>query len=462
VYTGLYRYSYDRWSSPDGRRCKIAMPAQEDPPNRRSVSPIPAYRRIEEDIRTKVRDAHLPAGTMLAGRHNLAREYGVSLSTVQQAIANLIADGTLETYDRRGTFVAARGQDDEPEAPGAGELISEGLERVPVDAPQLPPSLERSEGKAGAILGILSTAWIDSQATRDTGSLWAQLAIRSMERVVAAAGGATRYFNRFPDHLGPFEHSSDDVRGIPIREAAAALCAEGADALAIIALTEHGDSSDEILAAVDIERVPTVYLSWHEIRPPLAQVYYDNRFAGYQAAQHLLRNGYRRLLFIAPCAETWLQERIASARDAVRHAQLPPETLLVHPAEPVREAYDRQRTPETAYAIARQVFATLDIFAGREAEQCCGIIAPNDISAYAILAAADEAGKRVGRDFGLIGFDDDPRSCSIGLTTVRPPIEAMGEEAGRLLLHTIKREHSGLRVCLRSHVIPRASTVLRP
>src|SRR5580704_3659872 len=67
---------------------------------------VPAYRKIEDDIRLKVKDGRLPVGAMLASRHNLAKEYGVALSTAQQAIANLIADGILESFDRRGTFVA--------------------------------------------------------------------------------------------------------------------------------------------------------------------------------------------------------------------------------------------------------------------------------------------------------------------------------------------------------------------
>src|SRR5579871_1725186 len=291
------------------------MASKADPHNRRPVSPIPVYRQIEEDIRSKVRDHRLPVGAMLAGRHSLAKEYGVSLSTVQQAIANLIADGTLETYDRRGTFVAATPGPAEPEATAQAEYEEEDSALLRERGePAHTSSQLRSVEPICVNLGILSTAWIDSHATRDVGSLWAQLAIRSMERAFSTPGRTTRYFDRFPDHMGPYQRSSDDSRAIPIGTAVANLLAGGADALAILALTEPRDLSDEILAAVDTERVPTVFLSWSEIRPPLAQVTYDSSFAGYQAAQHLLRNGYRRLLFIAPFTENWLLERLASAQ----------------------------------------------------------------------------------------------------------------------------------------------------
>src|SRR5579862_9790940 len=222
------------------------------------------------------------------------------------------------------------------------------------------------------------------------------------------------------------------------------------------------DMSDEIVAAVDIERMPVVYLSWHEIRSPLAQVFYDNRFAGYQAAQHLLRKGYRRLLCLAHFTETWLIERIEGAREAVRHANLPVETLQVYPAEPAQIAYDRHHTADAMVAVAQRAFAECGIFSSVEPDQIWGIIAPNDNTAYSVLKAATEQGKSAGKDYGLIGFDDDSRACVVGLTTVRPPIEALGNAAGRLLLRAMQGDNVELRVCLRSHVISRASTSLRP
>ncbi len=427
------------------------------PKNRRPVSPQPAYQAIEMDIRRKIRDGSLPAGTMLAGRHNLARQYGVSLSTIQQSIANLIADGTLESIDRRGTFVAQPRPAPEIETAAQDGLAvvnaeGHGSAHTGRSAPVVPP-LERTS----ATLGIIGTAPICVETAWDTGSLWTRLAVRSLESVFSAAGGTTHYFDRYPAQAartGEF----NDADAVPIAEAIAALRAQGAEALAFVGLTDPLDLSEEILSAVDVEQVPTVCLSWHEVRPPLAQVFYDSRFAGYQAAQHLLRRGYRRLLFLAPCTAPWLEERIRAAQEAVRHAGLPPEALLVYPAQRPSRGYDRKHSGEWVYAAACQALIDHRVFSGAEAGCSWGLIAPNDRSAYGVLQAASEAGKIAGQDFGLIGFDDDTRAYSVGLTTVRPPIEAMGEEAGRLLLRALQGENSGLQVRLRSQVIPRAST----
>ncbi len=426
--------------------------------HKRPVSPIPAYQRIEEDIREKVRDGRLPPGAMLASRHNLAKEYSVSLSTVQQSIANLIADGTLESYDRRGTFVAHTRPLQENGATAIQAPSDANHDRA-VIGPLRSVSETIPTGRTSATLGIVATSRVEAESACDVGSLWTRMAIRSLEYVFSAAGGTSHYFDLYPDHLGPYATGYENV--IPLSEAIAALRAEGAKALVILGMSDPRDMSDEILAAVDVEHVPTVYISWHPMRPPLAQVFYDSRFAGYQAAQHLLRKGYRRVLFFAPCQESWLAERIEAAQEAARHARLPSEALRVYPAEIPLRVYDRNHSYEWTYALAQQVFREDQSFFDSNAETPWGIIAPNDLTAYAVLQAATEQGKTAGKDYGLVGFDDDERSYSVGLTTVRPPVEAMGAEAGRLLLQALRGEKSGLQVRLRSQVIPRTSTSLR-
>jgi len=391
----------------------------------------PAYQRIEEDIRSKVRDGRLPAGTMLAGRHSLAREYGVALSTAQQAVARLITDGILETSDRRGTFVAHRQEQDTSDA---------------------------AARQATMTLGIVATARIDSAAVPDVGSLWMRLAIRSLEHVFSAAGGTTHFFERFPEGRGPYPRGLDDANAVSVADAIQSLRREGADAIAVIGLCDAKDMADEVMSVLDVEHVPAVYVSWHGIPPPLAQVFYDNCYAGYQAAQHLLRKGYGQLAFLAPFTDAWLAERVEGARDAVRHAGLPPETLCLYLDGRQTELYDPHAPTRLIPAMAQALFDGMRAQAGGPV----GIIAPNDVTAYAVLDAAANCGFAAGSQFGLVGFDDDARSCAAGLTTVRPPVEAMGEEAARLLLRALHGDKKGLRLCLRSQLIPRASTVLRP
>jgi DNA-binding LacI/PurR family transcriptional regulator len=401
---------------------------------------------------------------MLSSRHNLAKEYGVALSTAQQAIANLIADGILESFDRRGTFVA---RPKRVETNGVSQIIPASIGTSSPPAMTIPDTFRyaptiHSSMRNTAKLGIIATSRIESNMPRDVGTLWARLAIRSMEQVFASEGGTTQFIDRYPEHLGPYLRGFDDTNAIPLSAAIQALIADGADALAIVGLCDARDLSDEVMSAADIDRIPTVYVSWHEIPPPLAQVFYDNRFAGYQAAQHLMHAGYRKLAFMVPFSGSWVAERLEGARDAIRHAGLPIDALQVFPVEPSPGVYVHDDTSELAYAAAVEAFDQGWLFPGNEVEDPWGIIAPNDHSAFSILQVASERGKMAGVQFGLVGFDDDPLSCSVGLTTVRPPVEAMGEAAAKLLLRAISGEKTGSQVRLRSNLIPRSSTSRRP
>jgi DNA-binding LacI/PurR family transcriptional regulator/ribosomal protein S25 len=425
---------------------------------------VPAYQRIEEDIRSKVKDGRLAPGAMLANRHNLAREYGVALSTAQQAIAKLAADGVLVTYDRRGTFVSHPSAGDANGAAGGtgayapppAAIIPE--KRAGRTSEAFSDSASLSGKPVSMTLGIVTASRIDTMSYSDIEIFWSCLAIRSLEQVFSEAGGATRYYHWRGENQETCPQGLPEDYAASIHNGIAAVRADGADAIAVVGFCDATNVSDEIVRAVDIENVPLVYISWHEVQPPLAQVFYDNSFAGYQAAQHLLRQGYQKLVFMVPFADAWITDRIAGARAAIRHAGLPEDTLRLYSPETPLETYDRPSAPSRMYEIATEFF--VKEWGPLRSAQPCGIIAPNDDTGFQIMDAAEEQGWAPGRDFGLVGFDDDPRSCARGLTTVRPPIEAMGEEAGRLLLRALQGDKNGQSVRLRSHLIPRASTSL--
>jgi len=77
------------------------------------------------------------------------------------------------------------------------------------------------------------------------------------------------------------------------------------------------------------------------------------------------------------------------------------------------------------------------------------------------MHAAQAAGLMAGVDYGLIGFDDNPDATKEGISTMRPPLEAMGEEAARIAVQALRGQTTTAQVRLRSHLIVRASTVAR-
>jgi LacI family transcriptional regulator len=74
------------------------------------------------------------------------------------------------------------------------------------------------------------------------------------------------------------------------------------------------------------------------------------------------------------------------------------------------------------------------------------VFAASDTTAIGAMRCLNEVGLRVPDDIGLIGFDDIPASSTLTppLSTVRQPIQGMGEAAANLLIEAIEsgsKEH---------------------
>ena len=187
--------------------------------------------------------------------------------------------------------------------------------------------------------------------------------------------------------------------------------------------------------------------------------FYDQAYAGFRAARHLLDRGrIERLVFIAPFTENWVLGRYEGACQAIRLAGLPKDSLQFWTGEPDSEPrLTRDPGAESVAHLAQAAGEFLVQTVGVPA----GIIGANDnIARHVAMAIAAKTGKQPGKDYALIGFDDEPAGRDFGLTSLRPPLEEMGFEATKLLLQTLTGDNSRQQVCLRSHLIPRRSTRL--
>ena len=92
------------------------------------------------------------------------------------------------------------------------------------------------------------------------------------------------------------------------------------------------------------------------------------------------------------------------------------------------------------------------------------VFAASDLMAAGALAVLAAAGRRVPEDVAVVGFDDSAVASSTRptLTSVRQPIEEMGEEMARLLVAAIERsDPAPRRVILATKLIRRASSAGR-
>jgi len=88
------------------------------------------------------------------------------------------------------------------------------------------------------------------------------------------------------------------------------------------------------------------------------------------------------------------------------------------------------------------------------------IFASNDLAAFGAMDAARECGLRIPNDISIVGFDDVPQTSFVypKLTTVRQPLEQMGQLAVKILLQQIDgQSYPPQHVALATHLIIRDS-----
>ena len=84
------------------------MDAPRTPPSARLRTPArPLYQRVKDLVRERIAAGELAEGDPVPSEEDLARELGFSRLTVHRALRELMLEGVLVRFRRRGTFVAA-------------------------------------------------------------------------------------------------------------------------------------------------------------------------------------------------------------------------------------------------------------------------------------------------------------------------------------------------------------------
>src|SRR5919202_6127492 len=82
---------------------RLAVQLELDRASRR-----PLYLQVVDQIKERIRSGSLPAGTRLPPVRQVAHDLGLTRLTVHNAYAELQADGWIESFVGRGSFVAVR------------------------------------------------------------------------------------------------------------------------------------------------------------------------------------------------------------------------------------------------------------------------------------------------------------------------------------------------------------------
>jgi LacI family transcriptional regulator len=197
--------------------------------------------------------------------------------------------------------------------------------------------------------------------------------------------------------------------------------------------------------AVDAENgLPVVAVDPHSGATSVPTVSADDERGARLAVDHLLDLGHRRIGFISgwPGLES-TRLRHEGYRASLAAAGVTADPVLVREGDATRER---------AHALARQLLELDDpptaVFAG------------NDMAALGVLDAARDLGVAVPGRLSVVGFDNVPEAvmATPALTTVEQPMQAMGEQAVRMLLELLAGGTPQPRAVLDTRLVVRHST----
>jgi LacI family transcriptional regulator len=199
------------------------------------------------------------------------------------------------------------------------------------------------------------------------------------------------------------------------------------------------------LEALREQNFPYVLIDQADASENSSGVESTNWQGAYEATRYLCQLGHTRIAFIkgAPAVRS-AADRLHGYKSALTDYDLPFQEELVIKG-------DFQQS--TAYNSTKMLLQS-------DNPPPTAIFASNDLSAIGAMDAAREQGFRIPDDISVIGFDDIPQASFVypKLTTVRQPLEQMGQIAVKMLLDQIEdRNHPPQRVALATQLVIRDS-----
>ena len=353
----------------------------------------PPYREIADRIRAKIGTGEYADGRIPSERA-LIRQCGVSRATAAKALAALESEGVIVRRRGAGAFVK----------------------------PRRPPSGQ----------SFVSTLIADMDVREFFSAICGAIANRARSYNLNLIWGARQEFNELARN-----GSLDDYVARCRRENIRGVFFVPQDALGERGIEKRNQEIAETLRANGI----TVVLIDRDIVPfPRRSTFdfvgIDNVQAGYEQAQHLLRQGCRRVVYVSHGKQVWtVDARFSGMRNALEERGLPTTDRLLFRGDPEDPAFVRE--------VMRQ--------------RPDGIAFIHDDMTIAFMGTYSRLYQR---RIKYIGLDDISFSRHLGISSLRQPARFIGEEAARLM--ALRLDHDTLpprQVLFSAELMPRASTL---
>lgn len=335
------------------------------------------YEEIARKIQADLIRSNLGAGDKLGTELELAAHYGVSRATIRHALVSLANAGLIDRFHGRGTFVADK----------KARMTGGGGSSVQIIVPYLTNSFtgrivmgaQEVLFNHGYSVSVLST----NNCVNTEGEYIKKIIDQGCPGVIIHATASDFYNPRI------FEIQS---KGIPL------------------VMTRH-----------------YAYMDCHYVEA-------NNYQGGYDATTYLIEMGHRNIGLVTkhPGFLASLQDRIEGYRDAMSdHGLVVKRSMMLTDLEDHRSVYHEDRSKEHEAEVIAELVGFL-----RKSAEMTAVICLNDLAAADLLRAARLAGRTVGRDLSIMGFDNIGISANLepAISTVNCPTYEIGKAAAQTLI----------------------------
>lgn len=361
---------------------------------------------IAASLRESIRSGRYQPGDTLPPEIQLADQFNVSRGTMRKAMKVLVDENSLVRIAGKGTFVNA------------------------------PAALGQVNAQRTNLLGIVLPHIHDPLSTN---------LINGAEQT-ARQNGYNLIFCNLDENLETE------------KEQFARLVANHVSGVILFPLAVPGEL--ELVKELAATQISLVLVDRQITGFPAPTVMVDNFGGAYQAVQHLLSLGHRRIACIThPEPASSVTQRIQGYDQAMRDANLLPYSAIslsgvgksTGSGEPPTYSPEELHWVEHMLSVSNRPTAVFCI---------------NDYLAMGVMRLALTKGLRIPEDLAVVGFDNNPfaQLAPVPLTTIAQPSVEVGAQAGRVLLNLIAGKDTGNpeRLLLPTQLIVRASSASSP
>ncbi len=219
----------------------------------------------------------------------------------------------------------------------------------------------------------------------------------------------------------------------------------------IIAIANPVQLGTGLSTALAQFKIPCVIIGSHPEGKRYSSVTVDNTAGTRAAVEHLYSLGHRHIAVIkGPKAMTDSAPRWTGIREYARRKGIPIDRSLVVEIQGSNSSY------EEGYDLTQQLMQTGKHFSG--------LIAFDDLTAFAAIGALSSAGRRVPESCSVVGFDDIPGAAFYNppLTTICQHLEEQGLLSAEIMQKQLSSHNAGSRNItqkqIEAHLIIRKST----